>query len=287
MSDSGSLLAPRRAIARRIDRLLGERPEVSCVYVFGSVASGHVDERSDVDIAVVSPTETLPVSEWKGVLTQIGSRWRFDESNSDDPVWAGNALPATGDDGVVDGIRVEIVYQRASDISEVVDEVVNRGAITIGRVPFRPYTLVGMLRCAWLLRDKAGEFAGWLDQTKTYPGHLRRNILRHFVPILRENAEALKENAERRVGPGPQLFFLTRASDALTSILYALNDVYDPADKRAERTILPTLANAPRDFVARYGYVLEGPFDDAGALERSGAFSELAHEVVDMAKADI
>ena len=97
---------------------------------------------------------------------------------------------------------------------------------------------------------------------------------------------ALLEQRRRNAGWGQAcfLFFLTRADDALHSILYALNDLYDPAEKRAERTILPTLPNVPRDFLARYSYVLQGPFDDAGAMERARLFGELADEVLGMAE---
>ena len=134
-----------------------------------------------------------------------------------------------------------------------------------------------------MLRDRDGLFKGWLEQTETYPNLLKLNVLHHFVPILRENAEAVKECAERRWGASVYISFLTRACDALEGILYALNEIYDPADKRAERTILPTLANVPRDFLARYTHVVEGPFDQPGALERARVFEDLTADVLQMA----
>ena len=114
-----------------------------------------------------------------------------------------------------------------------------------------------------------------------------QNVLSYFVPILKENAEALTETAERRHGTATLLFFLVRGADALASILYAINDVYDPADKRAETAILPTLANVPRDLMSRFDYILQGPFDDDGALERARAFEELATEVLGLAEAQL
>ncbi len=181
----------------------------------------------------------------------------------------------------------EIMYQTAPDVSQVIDEVVGHGAITTRSVPDRPYTMIGMLRRAWVLRDEDGVSAGWLERTETYPRLLKHNILGHFAPILRENTESLVESAERRFGPSVYIFFLMRAGDALDSMLYAINDTYDPAEKRAERTLLPTLANVPRDFLQRYRYVLEGPFDDPGALERARVFSELSAEVLELAEATV
>ena len=196
-------------------------------------------------------------------------------------------MPSDGDKGLVDGIAVEIMYQSAADMSEVIDEVVSRGAIATQKIPSRPYTLIGMLKQAWVLRDIDGLFRRWIEQTSAYPELLKQNILLHFAPILKENAEVLTESAERRHGTATVLFFLVRATDALTSILYAVNGVYDPADKRAETTVLPTLANVPRDFMSRFDRILQGSFDDNGALERARAFEDLVTEVLGLADAQI
>ena len=284
---SKELLEKRREIAQRIDSVLGKHPDVTAIYVLGSVASGRVDERSDVDLGVVCRSQTMSESDRKELLSPIGSDWQFGRPSSQDPVWDGDAMPSDGDKGLVDGIPVEMMYQSAADISEVIDEVVSRGAIATRKIPFRPYTLIGMLRHALVLRDSDGLFRVWLEQTSAYPKLLKQNVLRRFAPILKENAEALTESAERRHGTATVLFFLVRASDALTSILYAVNDVYDPADKRAGTTVLPTLANVPRDFMSRFDHILQGPFDDNGALERARAFEDLATEVLSLADAQI
>ncbi|HEY3082320.1 MAG TPA: nucleotidyltransferase domain-containing protein [Chloroflexota bacterium] len=49
-----ALLEARRAVAGRVDHVFADHPEVSSVLVFGSVASGEVDEHSDVDLLVIS-----------------------------------------------------------------------------------------------------------------------------------------------------------------------------------------------------------------------------------------
>jgi hypothetical protein len=48
----------------------------------------------------------------------------------------------------------------------------------------------------------------------------------------------LRSCAERGLGPQPILHHLARATDALCSVLFAVNRVYDPADKRAMRTVV-------------------------------------------------
>ena len=234
-----SALENRRDIARRIDGLMGGRPEVTAVYVLGSVASDQADERSDVDISFVYNHAPPPLSTRRELLSRIGSGWQPDTPNSDDPMWAGNAMPDVGDIGVVEGVRVEVIYQASQLISEVLGEVLDRGAITTPKMPDRPYTLAGLVQRAWVLRDKDGLLRGWIGRTQTYPALLKRNVLRHFIPVLRENAEALTDSAERGYGANTYLFFLTRATDSMDSVLYALNETYDPADKRAQLSVLP------------------------------------------------
>jgi len=105
--------------------------------------------------------------------------------------------------------------------------------------------------------------------------------------MLRENLEDLVANAERRLGPRAFIFRINWAVDALTGILFALNEVYDPADRRTERIILPTLVHVPKNFTSRLTEVLEGPFDDMGALYRAWLFKQLANEVLQLAEAQI
>ena len=144
-----------------------------------------------------------------------------------------------------------------------------------------------MVQRAWLLRDKRGVFKRWQDQTAVYPLRLKQNILRHNVPLPNDSVDELRTSAERGLGAGIVLFFLFHGMHALESILFALNDMYDPASRWDEKTILPTLISVPEDFLARYNYVLEGPFDDAGARARAQAFAALASEILRMVESEL
>ena len=143
--------------------------------------------------------------------------------------------------------------------------------------------MAALIQRAWLLRDTDGVFQEWRERTTVYPKVLKTNILRHFIPILQDNLTGLQSQAERRLGPMGYQYYLFRCGDALTSILYALNEIYDPADRNAERTVLPGLNLVPRDFAARLKYIMEGPFDETGALERAVKLKNLAGEVLAMA----
>lgn len=205
-------LKQRRAMARRLNAELGKLSEISAVFVSGSVASGQVDERSDLDLFVVCRSTIPSVSERQSILTALGSGWRLQDQMQD---------------------------------------------------------LDGMLR-------------RWREQIEPFAAQLQWNLLDHFSPLLRENVEELVANAERNLGPRVFLFRLNWAVDALIGMLFALNEIYDPADRRTERMILPTLNCAPSDFIARLTDVLEGPFDDEGAQYRARVFAQLAQEAIQL-----
>ena len=279
MSDSTET-ERRREVARRIDQALGDHPGVTAVFVFGSVAYGHTDARSDVDIGFVCQPDILGPLSRRRLLSTVGVDWSIDYRAASDP---GQAIWDSYDKGIVDGIEVEVHYMTVSKVSRVLEQVIDHGAITTDDVPFRPYRLGYLIQQVWLLRDKLGIFESWRDQTAAYPPQLKRNILTQNMPVLLESVDEMKTSAERGLGPGVFLFFLMHGFHAFNSILFALNDVYDPASRWEEKVVLPTLTNVPDDFLARYNYVLEGPFDPEGALERSDAFEDLANDILRMA----
>jgi hypothetical protein len=245
------------------------------VLVFGSVALGHVDEQSDVDVLFICRDELSPADSTT-LLKNLGESW---SSHDDD-----NPLFGRWHSGFVDGIAVDVHYQTASLIESVLAKVVEQGAITTAEVPFRPYTLAALLQRAWVIVDKDGLVQRLRQYVAEYPPILKRKIVQHFAPRLEEYAQDMLVSAERRQGAGNFIFFLNRAVDAMISILFAVNENYDPAEKHTEKVILPTLAQVPDGFIARFTDVLEGPFDDNGALDRARRFTTLTHDVLLLAQ---
>ncbi len=275
-------LKERYEIACRLADLLGAHQAVSSVLVFGSVAHGDVDERSDINLFVVCRPEIIPITERMRLFSQVGSGWRFGGQLNTNPPFAHSDT-----DGIVDGIPVSFHYQTAAWVSNVLREVLLKGALTTRLMPSRPYTLLALLQRGWLLLDKKKVVRKWRDQAQPFPWQLKLNLLQHYVPLLRENLEELVVNAERHLGSRLFLFHLNQAIDALISVLFAVNEVYEPGDRRAERNILPALEKAPKDFLTRFIEVLEGPFDDAGALYRARVFHQVAMEVLNMAETEM
>jgi hypothetical protein len=250
--------------------------------VFGSVASGLADDRSDVDLLVICRSRLIPLAARKRVLSTIGERWSFHQGPDVHDLFADQDV-----DGLVEEIPVTIAYQTVAWIEDVLADVVDHGAITTSKVSFRPYTMPALLLRSWVLRDPDGVVASWRDRARTYPHALRANVLQQLIPRLRDETADLVDAAERGLGPGIFLVHLTRATDALRGILLALNEVFDPADKRADQAVLPTLQRAPRNFLPILTEVLTGPFDSVGMVERAGQFHQLAEEALNLAVLEV
>jgi predicted nucleotidyltransferase len=272
-------LVRRQEVARRVDECLGDHPDVSAILVFGSVALGLADERSDVDVLVVCRSNIVPLTDRAEILSSLGAQWQFHHGDDVNRLFADQDVG-----GIIDGVPVEVAYQTVSWISAILDEVLDRGAITTDKVSFRPYTFPALLQRAWLLRDKDGVVGRWRERARIYPRALKMNILEHFVPRLRDYTDDLVSSAERGLGPGVFIYLLHNAGDALRSILLALNEVYDPADKRTEQAVLSTLQKVPPDLIPRLTDVLVGPFDARGRIERARLFQQLAMEALAMAE---
>ena len=272
-----SRLLPLRSTAERVGTTFASHPAISAVLIFGSVAHGNVDEFSDLDLLLVCRSAIPSVAERRAILNEIGSGWQFDRQNE------GSLFPIVDEDGQIADVLVTVHYQTAGWIDAVLNAVLERGAISTEQMPFRPYTVPALFQRAMVLLDRDGDVARWSEASKNYPSLLQANILRQFIPDLRTHVDELKRTAERDLGARNFIFFLNWAVDDLTSILLALNGVYDPADRRMHTTVMPFLSYLPSDYVARMTEVLEGPFDRQGARHRAQLFESMATEVLRMA----
>lgn len=273
--DPATELTRRRALARRAADALSAHAAVSAVVVFGSVALGRVDALSDTDMLVVC-TEVPTPSEREGLVTVLGLR--YTETPSDSPLFCAQDSGVGGD-----GLVLSLHYQRAAWLAAVIAEVLG-GAITTERLPFRPYTLLGLLQRGWLLSDKHALVAGWRAQMHPYPERLKHNLVRNFAPTLRDNAEEMLATPERDLGPRNVIFHLNWGVNALVSILLALNGQYDAAERRFEQGVLPRLEDKLAGLEARLQDILVGPFDRDGARLRAEAFKGLADETLKRAQ---
>ena len=268
-------LIRRQELSRRVADALESHPDILAVLVFGSVASGEVDAASDVDIFVICH-DVPPVQTRTALMSSLGLRLEYTTHE-------GELFGVVDQLNHQDGLRLSLHFQRQDWLEAIVTEVL-AGAVTTQNVPFRPYTFLGLLHQSQVLLDKRGLVAGWLERSRTYPARLKKNLLNAFMPQLRDHAADLSETAARNLSLRTFLFYLNWGVDALTGVLLALSEQYDPASKRFESSVLPLLAHKPTDFDRRLHDILVGPFDEEGMLERARAFQTLADEVIELTK---
>ena len=268
-------LIRRRELSRQVAAALEPNPDILAVLVFGSVASGEVevDAASDIDIFVICH-DVPPVQRRTALMSPLGLRLEY--TAHEDGLF-GNIDQLNHQNG----LRLSLHFQRQDWLEAVVTEVLT-GAVTTQNVPFRPYTFLGLLHQSQVLLDKRGLVAGWLERSRTYPPRLKDKLLSTFVPQLRDHAAELSETAARNLSLRTFLFHLNWGVDALTGVLLALSEQYDPASKRFERSVLPLLIHKPADFDRRLHDILVGPFDEEGMVKRARAFQTLADEVIEM-----
>lgn len=269
-------LLRRQTLSRRVAAAFDAHAEVTATVVFGSVASGLVDAFSDIDMLIVCAK--LPSLMAREQLTaSLGLT--LENVGSDTPLFYDQDSCVSGD-----GLALSLHYQCSAWIAAVISKVLG-GAITTAQLPFRPYTLLGLLHRGWLLTDKHGTVTAWRERLHPYPEPLKRNIILSFAPVLRESAEELLVTTRRDLGPRDIIFHLNWGVDALVGILLALNGQYDAAERRFEGTVLPRLETKPERLEARLQAILVGPFDGEGALYRARMFGELADETLELARA--
>jgi hypothetical protein len=160
-----------------------------------------------------------------------------------------------------------------------VDKVTADGATSIPELPFRPYTVLGLLANAITLYDPERFIQALKAKLYPYPPKLKDNLIQENLPILLDRLNELQDCALRGISNTSFLFHLWQACDAFISILFAINEQYDPATKRPERDF-SKFKVAPANLAARYEKLLEGPFDRAGKRQTVEEFQKLVRDLM-------
>jgi len=254
---------------------------VTGVVCFGSHALGTADAESDIDLyvicepAIISETVRRPLFESLPGVSDIDVRYVTE--GWDNP-WAPES-----DRVRIESTRIDLSYNVLSWITQVVDQVLTQGTLTLPQMPFRPYTVLGLIAHSLPLYDRHGSMQNLRMRVMHYPVALKRRLIEHAVPIMLNGLVELRDYAQRDIGPSSFLFHLGRISDAIESILYAVNEHYDPATKRSEPE-LAKLEVAPSGFVGRFVRILEGPFDHTGRLHTVDELTDLVGEISRLAE---
>ena len=171
----------------------------------------------------------------------------------------------------VNETRFEISYNTLDWIRTVVRRVTHEGATSIPEQKFRPYTMLGLLENGIILYDPCSCLKRLMGCLYPYPARLKQRLISDSLHALKDCLAELKDGIKRGFGLTFFHFFFHRMCDALYTLLFAVNEKYDPATKRAEAEY-EKLNILPPNFLERYAKLLEGPFDKNG---RQRAINEL------------
>lgn len=236
-------------------------PMVQAILCYGSVAMHMEDDWSDIDLFVLCEPAVPTEQERRDVLARVPEVAAIEIGASSagfDAEWV-----HTQDTVLIGGLPCDLAYNTIGWLSIVVGHVLTNGHDPLPELPFRPYTLLGLLESSLLLFDREGTLKDVLRSIRPYPSKLRVDLVSLGMTILRESLQDLRDYERRRIGNAAFAFHLNRMSDSLCMVLYALNEQYDPATKRVEQS-LAALPLLPADFLRRYEEVLSLPLDPEG-----------------------
>ncbi|HYH79310.1 MAG TPA: nucleotidyltransferase domain-containing protein [Longimicrobium sp.] len=267
-------------IARELLPLVRRFARGPCaVALGGSCAKAHGDAYSDVDIYLFADA-VLPAADRDALVAEVlGPRAAPDSWGSDEPFVRG------GTDFEHRGVRVEVWLRRAAHVEAAIDECL-RGEI---RREYVAWTVMGFFNHVVLadvhslrpLDDPSGLLAGWKARVERYPEPLRNAIVRRFMgeaafwPANPHYHTAI-ERADVIYTSG----IVQMVAHALVQVLFALNRVYFPGEKRITESVA-RLERVPPAFAARLqAMVAPGVPPTVAALrEQQASLATLVDEV--------
>ena len=249
---------------------------VRAILCFGSYAMGTFDEYSDLDLFVFCEPDVVSASERWRILDSIQGVTHFEESDTA-AGWDSQWSPQS-DSFRVNGDSFEISYNTVDWIRTVVRRVTQEGATSIPEQKFRPYTMLGLLENGIILYDPCSLLRRLINSLYPYPNQLKGRLISDNLHSLKDCLTELKDGDKRDFGLTFFHFFFYRMCDALYTLLFAVNEKYDPAVKRPEIEY-EKLRVLPPNFLERYAKLLEGPFDKNG---RQRTINELETLVVEI-----
>ena len=259
-------------IVENLARLEGIR----AILCFGSYAMGTFDEYSDLDLFAFCEPEIVPAADRRRVLKRVEGATDFEESQG--ALGWDNQWSPQVDQFCVNGTRFEISYNTAGWIRTVVKRVTQEGATSIPEQKFRPYTMLGLLENGIVLYDSNSFLKHLIDCLYPYPAQLKQRLISDSLDTLKDCLAELKDGVKRGFGLTFFHFFFHRMCDALYTLLFAINEKYDPATKRPE-VEYEKLSLLPLNLFGRYTKLLEGPFDTHGRLRTVQELEILVTEI--------
>jgi len=241
---------------------LAELEEIVGILCFGSYAIAAADDKSDksdIDLLVLCRPDIPDSIKRLKTIGEIPGSENITQEIQDDDIWP-NEWSIMQDKIKLNGKIVEINYNKLDWVKCVVNKVRDRSATTLEEMPFRPYTVLGLLENSKVLYDPMNEIKMLKASLYPYPPLLKEKLVQESLTGCKYSLTDLSNYAEREIGNMAFHFHLQRYLASLYTLLFAINEKYDPATKRFEEYI-EYFHIKPERFRERYDSALVGPFD--------------------------
>lgn len=259
-----SIQSAQLSLLEEVAAEFGALPEVVAVVLAGSRKGDFSDDRSDFDIYVYAEPE--PALAWRAALgRKYGSRARI-----------GNQFWEPGDEWAEpqNGTIIDIMYRTPGWIEEQFDRVLVRHQPSVG---YSTCFIHNVLH-SQPLYDRNGWFASLRSRAQQpYPEPLRRAIIARNHPVLRSLLSSYVHQIELALSREDHVSVFHRISALLASyfdIIFAMNRLYHPGEKRLVRYVLEQCPQRPPHFQVQVNDLLAAtaPPDQTRLLERVNDF---------------
>lgn len=236
------------ALAQELAQAFAGFPSVQAVAVSGSLASPSSDGQSDIDLYVYTSTP-IPLADRATLVEHFGAS----RQDLDLQYWG------AGDEWfhAASGIEVDVMYWAPEWVEAQLERLWVQHQASLGYSTCFWHTL----RQSLILFDRVGWLAALQQKAQQeYPEALRRAIIVTNYPVLRGVIPAYLTQIEKAVRRGDLVSVNHRLAALFASyfdILFALNRVLHPGEKRLVQQVSATCAWAPQNMEADIRGVLQ------------------------------
>ena len=228
---------------------LGSLSQVEAIALGGSRATGRNDEKSDYDVYVYI-TDSIDENQRRNILGKYCkymeiciSFWELED-----------------DVTLRDGIDMDIIYRDMKGFENMVSSVV------MDCIPWNGYTT-----CMWhnlitskIVLDKNGKLSTLQEKYRIpYPKELKENIIANNLKLLSGMLPSFDMQIKKAENRGDLVSVNHRVTEFLASyfdIIFALNEMTHPGEKRMQRICSQECSILPHHFDENLNRLFEGMF---------------------------
>ena len=260
--------AMRAELAAQVAPVYASNRSVAAVVLGGSVARGHADRYSDIELTVIWREAPTEADRARAIAAAGGDLvWLYP---LEDGVWADAWKVGRRDDVPFTGIEVDMSHYLAETVDQLLLDVLE----AYDPDPTKQLTVGGIRNGIALHGEEL--VAGWQEQAGTYPDGLRLAVVRAHAQIeglWRLDAYVVRDN------PVAGYQVLAAAHEDLLHVLLGLNRTYY-SGFRSLAAVVRELGIAPSDLLERLR--ASYPLVEGRSKELTTALVDDVHDLIEV-----